>query len=110
MKVSMRGLENSNLKRSEDAKVVLHVDGVVPSRAEARSLTSTRRRMDEDAYSSFDASLKYMFSDNLSVSLWGKNLNVKVTRYDTNFSAFGQIKNKFLLAPRTYGVSARYDF
>jgi len=65
----------------------------------------------EGSYSLLDASLAYRApEDRWSVTLWGKNLTGEKKLYDANFSVFGQIKNKMMIAPMTWGVTASYRF
>ena len=65
----------------------------------------------EDSYTTIDAGLTYApASDNWSLTLWGKNLTDEDKLYDTNFSSLGGIRNKMLISPRTYGLTANYRF
>jgi iron complex outermembrane receptor protein len=65
----------------------------------------------ESSYTLVDATLTYRpASDKWSVTLWGKNLSDEDKLYDANFSVFGQIKNKFLIPPLTFGVTASVNF
>ena len=65
----------------------------------------------EGSYSLLDASLAYRARDNRwSVTLWGKNLTGEKKLYDANFSVFGQIRNKMMIAPMTWGATASYRF
>ena len=65
----------------------------------------------EDPYTLVDANLIYRTaSDKWSVILWGKNLSNEKRLYDTNYSVFGSIKNKFLIAPLTFGLTTSYSF
>lgn len=65
----------------------------------------------EDSYTLIDAGLTYSsLSQPWSLTLWGKNLTDQDKLYDTNYSSLGGIRNKMLIAPRTYGVTASYQF
>lgn len=65
----------------------------------------------EDKYALVDASMTYYFvGDQLSASVWGKNLTGQDRFSDVSFSAFGQVLSKQWVPPRTYGATVRYEF
>jgi iron complex outermembrane receptor protein len=65
----------------------------------------------ENGYSLLAGGLTYRpASENWWVSLWGNNLTAEDAIYDTNFSALGGIRNKFLVNPRTFGITANFSF
>ncbi len=65
----------------------------------------------ENAYALLDASITYKFAgDQLSLSIWGKNLTGQDRFADVNFSANGQALSKQWVPPRTVGGTIRYEF
>lgn len=65
----------------------------------------------EDKYALVDASMTYYFAnEQLSASVWGKNLTGQDRFADVSFSAFGQVISKQWIPPRTYGATVRYEF
>jgi iron complex outermembrane receptor protein len=70
-----------------------------------------RAPFDEESYTLFDTSLTYRPpSGTWSVALWGKNLTDEKKLADTSFSAFGGVTSKHFINPRTYGVTAAFEF
>jgi iron complex outermembrane receptor protein len=70
-----------------------------------------RPPFEEDSYTLLDASLTYRpLSGTWSVAIWGKNLTDEKAFADTTFSAFGGVTSKHFINPRTYGVTAAFEF
>jgi iron complex outermembrane receptor protein len=70
-----------------------------------------RSPFEEDGYTLFDANLTYRPpSGTWSVALWGKNLTDEKQFADTTFSAFGGVTSKHFINPRTFGVTAAFEF
>ncbi|MDX3909548.1 MAG: TonB-dependent receptor [Sphingobium sp.] len=70
-----------------------------------------RAPFSENAYALLDANVTYNFvGDQLSLSVWGKNLTGQDRFADVSFSANGQVISKQWVAPRTVGATLRYKF
>ncbi len=66
--------------------------------------------LQQDAYTMFDARIRYTSSDHWTVEVWGKNLSNNFVESGNFALATGRIVVRTLLPPRTWGITAGYTF